>query len=206
MSTKDWYDFYVYLTYRKPRMQFWSQMKVQQLGFRITSITCFMSSRWWRASILGWGRRGSSEVWRGILYIRWFGPWDDQRTLVLWSTGLPTKKHTKNTHFPDLCTNKNVQVKFFWVNSPNTWGWGEMGFWVTWVHPSKPPGEDASTLSWQLSWRPRLQRLPSCEKTPNVLRSEVPIFEKTHGCRDRFWKVSGWVGIWGHRCFGLQKD
>eukprot|EP00434_Breviolum_minutum_P007280 symbB.v1.2.006426.t1/scaffold383.1/size215797/8 len=33
-------------------------------------------------------------------------------------------------------------------------------------------GEDASTLSWQLSWRPRLQRLPSCH-TPNVLRSEV---------------------------------
>ena len=50
-------------------------------------------------------------------------------SLVVWSTGLSNQKTYPKTHFPDLCTKKNVRVIFFGVNSPITLEGGEMGFW-----------------------------------------------------------------------------
>ena len=118
-----------------------TQDVIQQLGFPITSITCFMSSWWWRASILGWG--GSSDgMTRNSLHPV-DHPWMTS-SLVVWSTGLPTKKHTKNSLSRPL-HQKKFRVKIFgWIHL-TLGGGGEMGFWVT-VTPQKIQEKSESIL------------------------------------------------------------
>lgn len=112
------------------------------------------------------------------------------------STGLPTKKTYQKIHFQTFAQKMSGWIFFGWIHPALLRG--EIGFWVTLPpkHPSpsfQRPGEDASILSWQLSWRPRLQRLPSCDTIANVLRSEA----------SRWFR--GWVGIWGQRFFWASK-
>ena len=95
-----------------------TQDVIQQLGFPITSITWFMSSWWWRASILGWGKRGSSDgmTWNSLHPVVW--SMDDQRTPVVWVNWTFQPKNIPKTHFPDLCT---IPYFFWWIH-PTLWG------------------------------------------------------------------------------------
>ena len=121
---------------------------------------------------------------------------DDQLTLLFGQLDFPSKKHAKKLTFqtfaPKKCQGDFVLGEF----TQHLGGGGKLVFGVTWVHPSKRPGEDASTLSWQLSWRPRLQPLPSCHTIANVLA-----VREASGC------FGETVGIWGHRFFlGFKKN